>query len=305
MAATVDQRLLAVPNLSEGTERALIDHLQEAVDAAAVTLLDQHSDPVHNRTVFTLAGGEEGLAEALNDLAERAIERIEIGEQRGAHPRIGALDVCPIVYPDPEQRERARQLARKVGRRLGSIGLPVFLYGELSRSPERRERAYFRDGGPLELARRMREEGMRPDFGPPRAHPTAGGVLLTARPPLAAFNLEAARGATIEQGRAIAARLRESGGGLPGVRALGIELAPGRIQVSTNVHDPVAVPLAEVVRAAEGFARREGTSLLGAELVGLVPAAALVGYPADLPVAGGALERRTIEARLAADRAGT
>ena len=116
-----------------------------------------------------------------------------------------------------------------VAEQLGSIGLPVFLYGELASTPERRERAYFRRGGHVELARRMRADELEPDYGPGWPHPTAGGVLVTARPPLAAFNLELAPGtADRTQGRAIAAGLRESGGGLPGVRAIAIELGPGR-----------------------------------------------------------------------------
>ncbi len=250
--------------------------------------------------MFTIAGDDSALLGALGRLAAVAIERIDIGSQRGAHPRIGSIDVCPVVWREQSQRPRAVELAMAVAEQLGSLGLPVFLYGEPASAPERRERAYFRRGGHVELARRMLAGELAPDFGPGRPHPTAGGVLVTARPPLAAFNLELAPGATLDSGRAIAAGLRESGGGLAGVRALAIELGPGRIQISTNVHDPVAVPLAEVVELTRRLCEPRGTRPVAAELVGLVPAAALAGWPQELPIAGGDPAGRTIESRLAA-----
>jgi glutamate formiminotransferase len=272
----------------------VIDALRGSL-GSRVALLDEHSDPVHNRTVFTLAGDEAGLLPALIRLAGLAIERIDLARQVGAHPRIGAIDVCPIVWRDEALRPRAVDLARAVAARLGGLGLPVFLYGELASAPERRERAYFRRGGHVELTRRIREGELAPDEGPGVAHPSAGGVLVTARPPLAAFNIELAPGATLADGSAIAAGLRESGGGPVGVRAIAIALAPERIQISTNVHDPVAVPLAEVVAAA----KRLGARPTAAEIVGLVPAAALARWPEDLPIVGGDGATHTIEARLA------
>ena len=277
----------------------MIDHLREAIEPP-VALLDEHSDAVHNRTVFTLAGEDVPLRDALKRLAWLAIERIDISRQHGAHPRIGSIDVCPIVWHHPDHRPRAVDLAMAVAEQLGSIGLPVFLYGELAATPERRERAYFRRGGHLELARRMEADELEPDYGPGWAHPTAGGVLVTARPPLAAFNLELRDGTAMDAGRAIAAGLRESGGGLPGVRAIAIELGPGRVQISTNVHDPLAVTLVDVVALTRRLAESRGSAPVEAELVGLVPEAALAGWPAELPFAGGFPAERTIEARLAA-----
>ncbi len=274
-------------------------HLRESFVIDPVVLLDEQSDAVHNRTVYTLAGEDAPLLRALNELAGLAVERIDIGRQEGAHPRIGSLDVCPIVWAEPSLRPRAEEAAMAVAEQLGSIGLPVFLYGDLATSPERSERAYFRRGGHVELGRRMSENELEPDFGPDRLHPTAGGVLVTARAPLAAFNLELEAGASLEAGRAIAAGLRESGGGLPGVRAIAIELAPGRIQISTNVHDPIAIPLAEVVAATQRLAAPHGGKPVAGELVGLVPEAALEGYPDEVPIAGEVPRTRTIEARLA------
>jgi glutamate formiminotransferase len=299
LAGAADKRLLAVPNVSEGTESDTLAELRGSFEAP-VALLDEHSDAVHNRTVFTAAAEHRPLLEALERLAVLAIERIDISRQRGAHPRIGSIDVCPIVWHEPALRPCAVDLAMAVAEQLGSIGLPVFLYGELATAPERRERAYFRRGGHAELAQRLYDDSLEPDFGPGWAHPTAGGVLVTARPPLAAFNLELAAGASLEDGRAIAAALRESGGGPAGVRAIAIELAPGRIQISTNVHDPVAVPLADVVALTRRLAEPRGAQLAAAELVGLIPEAALAGWPADLPIAGDDPRGRTIESRLAA-----
>lgn len=281
----------------------MIDGLRSSLGFRA-DLLDEHSDPVHNRTVFTLAGDEASLLPALVRLVGIAIELIDVTRQVGAHPRIGAIDVCPIVWREEAQRPRAIGLARAAAERLGALGLPVFLYGELAGAPERRERAYFRRGGHVELTRRMREGELAPDCGPGVAHPTAGAVLVTARPPLAAFNVELAPGATLADGDAIAASLRESGGGPAGVRAIAIELGAGRVQVSTNVHDPVAVPLAEVVSSVRALGEPLGARPAAAEIVGLVPASALAGWPEDLPIVGGDGATRTIEARLAATAGG-
>ena len=145
----------------------------------------------------------------------------------------------------------------------------------------------------------MRSGELLPDYGPEWPHPTAGAVLVTARAPLAAFNVEL-EGASIEAGADIAAKLREAGGGLPGVRAIAIDLGDGRTQISTNVHDPVAIPLARVVEEVRRLAGEGDARPIGAELVGLVPAAALDGYPDDVPISGDDPHGRTIEARLAA-----
>ena len=298
-ASPADERLLAVPNLSEGADPGIVAELRSSL-GSRVALLDEHSDAVHNRTVFTIAGDEASLLPALLRLGRTAIERIDLTRQRGAHPRIGALDVCPIVFHELALRPRAIDLALAVAKQLGTLGVPTFLYGELASGEERRERAFFRRGGHVGLTRRMREGDPAPDFGPGRPHPTAGAILVTARPPLAAFNVELEAGTALETGREIAAGLREAGGGLPGVRALAIELAPGRIQISTNVHDPIAVPLARVVTAVQELAGPRGSRAVGAELVGLVPAAALAGYPDEVPIAGADPGTRTIESRLAA-----
>jgi glutamate formiminotransferase len=290
--------LLAVPNVSEGRDPERLAGLETAF-GRGVALLDRHTDPDHDRTVFTLAGRPGPLTEALVSGAEEALETIDMAAYRGAHPAIGALDVCPLVWLDPADREGARTEAVAVAQQIGGLGVPVFLYGELARGPARVERAYFRNGGLPELWLRMEGGELRPDFGPDLPHRPGGATLVTARAPLAAFNVELDSG-DLEIARSVAAGLRESGGGLPGVRAIGLLLSSGHGQVSTNIHDPQTVPLAAVVERVRELAVPLGARPLAAELVGLVPAAAAADYPEDVPIRGFDPERHLIERRLAA-----
>jgi glutamate formiminotransferase/glutamate formiminotransferase/formiminotetrahydrofolate cyclodeaminase len=186
-----------------------------------------------------------------------------------------------VVWLREGDREAARTEAVGVARAIAANGVPVFLYGELATDEARRERAFFREGGLDRLLGRMRSGQLEADFGPTEPHPSAGATLVTARPPLAAFNIEL-EGVTIVRAREIAAALRESGGGLPGVRAIAVELEGGRPQVSTNVHDPVAIPLARVVARVRELAPE--ARIAAGEIVGLVPEAALVGWPRDVPL---------------------
>ena len=288
--------LLAVPNVSEGREAARIESLERSF-AGAAALLDRHTDADHNRAVFTLAAEAEGLADALVAGAAEAIRAIDMREHRGVHPAIGALDVCPLVWLDAGAREQAEVVARAVAAAIGELGVPVFLYGALAAGPDRAERAYFRNGGLAELWLRMESGELRPDHGPALPHHTAGATLVTARPPLGAFNVELDSG-DLELAQSVAAGLREAGGGLPGVRAIGLPLSSGRAQVSTNVHDPLAVPLGQVVERVRELAAPLGARPVEGELIGLIPAAALTGYPEDVPLRGFDSDRHTIEARL-------
>jgi glutamate formiminotransferase/glutamate formiminotransferase/formiminotetrahydrofolate cyclodeaminase len=292
----VPTQLLAVPNVSEGRDAGRIADLQGAFSRGAA-LLDRHSDADHNRTVFTLAGGASSLRDALLAGAEQAIETVDMSGYDGLHPAVGALDVCPVVWLDPADRDAARTEAIELAVRIGGLGVPVFLYGSLASRPEHAERAYFRNGGLAELWLRMEGGELRPDQGPAFPHRTAGVTLVTARAPLAAFNVELDSG-DLEVAGSVAAGLRESGGGPAGVRALGLVLSSGRAQVSTNVHDPFAVPLAEVVERVRALAAPLGARPVVAEVVGLVPAAALAGYPGDVPIRDFDPATGTIEARL-------
>jgi glutamate formiminotransferase len=289
-------KLLAVPNFSEGRDPAVIAALRAELDSRR-TLLDRHSDREHNRTVFTVGGDSPTLAAMLEVATEMAIERIDMRRHSGLHPSIGALDVCPLVWLREEDRELARAGARALGQRIGGLGVPVFLYGELASDDERRERAFFRRGGFDQLPVRMASGELAPDFGPAAPHRTAGATLVTARPPLAAFNIELdTPDAAVAQ--RVASSLREAGGGPAGVRAIGLPMEGGRSQVSTNVQDPVSVPLATVVSRATELAAPYGAHPVAAEVVGLVPRAALHEFPAEVPLRGFDPDRHVIEARL-------
>jgi glutamate formiminotransferase len=262
--------LESVPNVSEGRDAAVIGAIGDAF-AARATLLDVHSDPDHNRSVFTLVGSEQALLDALVAGVAVAKERIDLRLHEGVHPRIGAADVVPIVPIRPADMPRAKRTARLLAKRLtAELGLTTFLYGEVG---EGRGPAFFRRGGPDELQRRLDEGEVAPAYGPPWLDPAAGGVLVGARRPLIAFNVNL-RG-TVDAAREIAAVVRETGGGFPGVRALGLDLpAAGHAQVSMNVEDWEAARLHEIVARVEDEAASRGAEVLGSELVGLMPAGA-------------------------------
>jgi glutamate formiminotransferase len=287
--------LEAVPNFSEGRDRLTIDAIGEAL-AAYARLLDVHSDPDHNRSVYTLAGSEEELVAALLGGIETARERIDLRRQEGAHPRIGAADVVPIVAIRGDDAERARTAALELGRRVGEeLALPVFLYGELAPGLGP---AFFRRGGPAELQRRLEAGELAPDFGPARLDERAGGVLVGSRPPLIAFNVNLA-GDDLEAARGVARAVRERDGGFPGVRALGLRLPEaGHVQVSLNIEDWRAAPLHEVVAAVEREAHARGLRVTGSELVGLLPAGAAVAAAGSLLRGRGRDPSHVLELRL-------
>ena len=268
--------LLAVPNFSEGQDRSAIDAI---AGAFAAPVLDIHSDRDHHRSVFTLAGPPGGLAQAVVAGTREAMNRIDVGAHEGVHPRVGALDVAPIVYLGERDRGAACAEALVLADLLGSeLQLPVFIYGQLAGG---RTRAELRRGGPANLGARLERGELSPDFGPRHLHESAGATLVAARPPLVAFNVELGHSATLEDAKVIAARIREGGPeGLRGVRAIGLWLTETRTaQVSTNVEDHLATPLRAVVDAVRNHAAVAGT-----ELVGLAPRAAFDTFPEDVPV---------------------
>jgi glutamate formiminotransferase/glutamate formiminotransferase/formiminotetrahydrofolate cyclodeaminase len=269
--------LVGVPNFSEGRSPRVIGALEATLSVHA-RILNRHYDTQHNRCVFTMAAKPAELVQALVAGAAHAIDLIDLRSHQGLHPHIGAMDVCPVVWQTEERHEAAIAAAREAAEGIAALGLPVFFYGELATSDERRERAFFRKGGPAELARRMGSGELKPDLGPDEPHPSAGATLVTAREPLVAFNVELDT-SNPEIAREIAADIREAGGGLPGVRALGLPREGERTQVSMNIHDPYEVPLALVVEEIARLAAGHGVQCIEAELVGLVPEAAVQGYP--------------------------
>ncbi len=277
----------------------MVAALARALTVPGTQLLDTHADSDHNRSVFTLVGEPRALADGLLAGARQAIAQIDMRTHEGAHPCIGALDVAPVVYLRSADRALAESEALAVANRLaGELDLPVFLYGALATEPDRRERANFREGGIGGLEERMLAGELEPDFGPRRPHPTAGATLVSARAPLVAFNLQLAE-PDLATAKAIAAELRESGGGPAGVRAIGVLLErAGIAQVSLNVHDPFTVPLADLVRLARAAALRHHAQIAAAELVGLAPAAAIEGFPDDLELRGFDERAHVLEKRI-------
>ncbi len=275
--------LEAVPNASEGRRAEVVSAIGAAFGRNAV-LLDTHSDADHNRSVFTLAAEEHDLLESLLAGIAAAVERIDLREHVGVHPRVGAVDVVPVVPFAPESMERAKSAARLVAARVGEeLRLPVFLYGEVG---EERRPAYFRRGGLDELRRRVDAGELVPDEGPREIDPRSGAVLVGARHALVAYNLDLTTD-DVRIAQAVAASVRESSGGMRGVQAIGLRLpGSGRTQVSMNVIDVDAAPLHDVVERVRREAGAHGVSVSGGELVGLVPervVAAAASAGAELP----------------------
>jgi glutamate formiminotransferase len=286
--------LESVPNFSEGREQATLDALSDALGGPA-KVLDVHADVDHNRSVFTLVGDETDLAEALLAAIACARDRIDLRTHEGAHPRVGAADVVPVVPISPDDLPRALGAAKELARRVGDdLRLPVFLYGELASG---RGPAFFRRGGPDELQRRMDAGELKPDFGPERLHESAGAVLVGARRPLIAFNVNLE--GEVAAAREIASIVRESGGGFPGVRALGLELpSTGLAQVSMNVEDWEAAALHDIVACVEQEALHRGATVVGSELVGLMPAGAAAAAAGAMLRIDGFDSSRVLELRL-------
>jgi glutamate formiminotransferase len=295
--ALVD-RLECVPNVSEGRRPEVVARLAAAVDRPGVRLLNVSSDPDHHRTVFTLAGTAESLHAALLALYEEALAAIDLTRHRGVHPRIGAVDVVPFVplgaTPMAAAVAAAERLAAAVA---GRFDLPVYLYEEAARSAGRRALAAIRRGGFEGFAAKIADPEWTPDFGPARLHPTAGATVIGARFFLLAFNAVLAT-ADVEVARAVARRVRESGGGLPGLRAMGVHLASrGLAQVSMNLVDYRRTSLWAALERVRREAEALSTRVIETEIVGLVPEEAAAGALAEALQcpglgAGTLLERR-------------
>jgi glutamate formiminotransferase/glutamate formiminotransferase/formiminotetrahydrofolate cyclodeaminase len=275
--------LESVPNVSEGRDPAVVEAIENAFSSAGAHLLDVHVDPDHHRSVVTLVGDDRALEGGLVAGIDEARRRIDLRRHTGVHPRVGAADVVPIVPLERADLPRAVAVARAVGRRVGDeLGLPVFLYGALA---EGRRPAFYRRGGPTTLQARVDDGELRPAYGPRRLDPAAGAVLVGVRAPLLAFNLEVV-GGSFEAVAALAAVVRESSGGLPGVQALALEL-DGGVQLSTNVIDLDATPPHVLVERVLEEAVARGIDVGAGELVGLIPAASV----AEAAAAAGVVDR--------------
>lgn len=290
-----------VPNFSEGRDADVLRALREAITALpGVVLLDVHADPSHHRSVFTFVGDPAGVGEAAFHATRIAAARIDLRRHRGEHPRMGAADVVPFVPLGGMSMADCVALAVRLGVRIGDeLAIPVFLYGQAARHPQRAELPAIRGRGFEELAARIgREPATLPDFGPPRLHPTAGATAVGAREVLVAFNITLDTD-DVALARRIAGEIRASSGGMPAVQAKGF-LVARRAQVSLNLLDVDRTPPARVVEAVRVLAAAAGVGILQSEIVGLIPERATAGWEdwrLGEPIDGKVLERRIQEAR--------
>jgi glutamate formiminotransferase len=267
-----------VPNISEGRRPEVVDEIVAAIaDTPGVAVLDASSDASHNRSVLTLAGDAEPLAVAVLTLFEKALPAIDLRTHRGEHPRLGAVDVVPFIPIEDATMETCVELARAVGRQVAErFELPVFLYEEAASSPARRNLEDVRRGEFEGLEARLARREWQPDFGPAAVHPTAGAAIIGARMPLVAYNINLATD-RLDVAKQIASAVRFSSGGLRYVKAMGVTLEDrGIVQVSMNLTNFEKTPIFRVFEIVAREAARYGVAVLESEIVGLVPAAALL-----------------------------
>jgi len=280
----VDHLVTCIPNFSEGRNKTTVRALIRAVQSVpGVALLDWTMDPDHHRSVLTFVGEPEAAADAAFRAIQVATRLIDIRKHRGVHPRVGATDVVPFVPARGVTAHDCAQLARRLGSRIGrQLGIPVFLYEQAATGPARARLESVRRGGLEGLARRMRSDRKwRPDFGPTTLHETAGAIVVGARPPLIAFNVNL-RSSNLEVARAIAQTVRQSSGGMAHVKAIGVELRRRRmVQVAMNLTDYRVTPVHAAFEAVQALASLHAVTVAGTEIVGLVPEAALVDAAAD------------------------
>lgn len=263
-----------------------------------VRVLDVSSDPDHNRTVLTLLGEADELVAAVENLAAMAIECIDVARHQGAHPFLGALDVVPFVPLEGDAMPAAINAALRAADALAALELPVFLYGDAASDARRTALADHRRGGLARLGEGMASGEWLPDRGPSRLHPAGGAVCVGARPPLVAFNLLLDTD-QVAAAKRIAASLRESGGGPPGVRALGFSLeSRGRAQVSVNLTDCDRTSLLDVVRRADELAAAAGAQVVETELIGLAPRRVVPSGVAEVLRLPGLSARQILETHL-------
>lgn len=267
-----------IPNFSEGRDRGLIEALAaEARRVPGVTLLDYSSDPNHHRSVFTLVGDPDNLAEAAFRLCRLAAEKIDLSRHQGAHPRLGATDVIPFIPVRGLSLEDCVELSRRVAERIArELEIPVYLYEASARADHRRNLADIRRGQFEGLSQKMLTGEWAPDYGPRRPHPTAGATVVGARQALIAFNINLGS-SDLALAEAIARAVRGASGGFANCRALGVRLEErGQVQVSMNLTDYRQTPVYRVFEAVRAEAARRGAPIVGAELIGLAPARALI-----------------------------
>jgi glutamate formiminotransferase/formiminotetrahydrofolate cyclodeaminase len=270
-----------VPNFSEGRDTAVLEALRAAIVAVpGVRLLDVQADTAHHRSVFTFVAPPDAAAEAAFRAMRVATERIDLTTHVGEHPRMGATDVVPFIPVAGVTMDDCVGLARRLGERVGKdLSIPVYLYAKAAARPERERLPDIRKGEFEGLRDRIgTDPAAEPDFGPRKIHPTAGCTAIGARPFLVAYNIYLDT-ADVSIAKAIAKKIRTSGGGLPGMQASGF-LVDGNAQVSMNLLDIDVTSPAAAFAAVEAEARGRGVAVLKSEIVGLIPERAIVGAAA-------------------------
>ncbi|MBI5202633.1 MAG: glutamate formimidoyltransferase [Elusimicrobia bacterium] len=269
-----------VPNFSEGRDKAKIDAIVGAAKAVpGVKVLDVESDPDHHRCVLSYVAPPEAAVEAAFRAAAKARELIDLTGHKGEHPRMGAVDVIPFIPVAGTDMRECIGLARKLAERIGAeLSIPVYLYGQAAQREDRRDLAAVRKGQFEGLRTAIEQDPLRaPDFGPKKIHPTAGAVAVGAREQIINFNVNLDL-QDLEEGKAIAKKIRTTGGGLPALRAKEIMLSSGCVQISTVLTDYHTTGVHKVLDAVLTEARARGADLLSTEIVGLVPRQALLEY---------------------------
>jgi glutamate formiminotransferase len=289
-----------VPNVSEGRRPDAIASIVTPLRGVdGIRVLDVSSDASHNRSVLTIVGPPAAFANAIDALFEQAIALIDMRAHQGAHPRLGAVDVVPFIPIDGVTMSECVTLAREAAARVAArFGIPVFLYEEAATRPARRNLADVRRGEFEGLTAKLASAEGAPDFGPAVPHPTAGATAIGARMPLIAFNVNLTT-SSLEVAKAIAKAVRQSSGGLPFVKALGINLPErGIVQVSMNLTNYRDTTIQQAFDAVAREATQHGTTVLESEIVGLVPAAALDEATRRRLRLAGFDERQILENRL-------
>ncbi len=267
----------SIPNISEGRNKEIIEACVDQIrQTPGCTLLDYSSDKSHNRTVITYMGSMEGCEEAGVKLAKKAVELIDLTKHEGEHPRMGCVDVMPFVPIKEATMEDCIELSKKVGKRIAEEAeLPVFLYERSASAPHRENLAKVRKGQFEGMAEKVKDPEWIPDFGGQRIHPTAGVLAVGARPPLIAYNINLGTN-DLSIAEKIGKIIREAGGGLKCVKAMGVMLEERNIaQVSINMTDFTVTPLHRVTELVRREAARYGVPVIGTELIGLCPMQAL------------------------------
>lgn len=267
-----------VPNISEGRDTEVIEAVvNEVKKVEGVKLLDVLSNESHNRTVITFIGEPQAVKEAAFALCKKASELIDMEKHKGEHPRIGATDVIPFIPVKDVTMEECVELANELGKQIADkLEIPVYLYEEAARIPERRSLPYIRKGEYEGLKEEITKPERKPDFGQARMHPRAGATVVGARQFLVAFNINLDT-SDVKIAKKIANCIREARGGYKYVRALGIMINERNIaQVSINMINYEGTPLFRVFETVKSEAARYGVNVIGSEIVGLVPMKALI-----------------------------